>query len=129
MVRTPGFQCSGHGSILGQGTEILRNVWCSQKKKKKKYQINNLSYHVKKLTDSKLNLKQAEEKNNKDQSKKISETENRITHKKNQRNQKLFLSDNQVGKSLARLIREKRRHKLLTLRMRANTASHSAVVY
>lgn len=100
-----------------------------QSKKKKKYQINNLSYHVKKLTDSKLNLKQAEEKNNKDQSKKISETENRITHKKNQRNQKLFLSDNQVGKSLARLIREKRRHKLLTLRMRANTASHSAVVY
>lgn len=85
-----------------------------QSKKKKKYQINNLSYHVKKLTDSKLNLKQAEEKNNKDQSKKISETENRITHKKNQRNQKLFLSDNQVGKSLARLIREKRRHKLLT---------------
>ena len=35
LVRIPGFHCHGLGSVAGQGTEILKIAWHSQKMKKK----------------------------------------------------------------------------------------------
>ena len=37
VVRIPGFDCCGLGSIPGQGTEIPRATWYGQKKKKKNH--------------------------------------------------------------------------------------------